>query len=338
MAVLWCGGEDIDFPKNGPVQVYTVAGQFRAGYGRCALGTFTGASNYPQSNPFVGGAVTSAWLTFRILRDQADAVPVSTLLAGLVSSSKVASGLWIGTSAASNTRLALYTFDGTTKTALATESGNSFSVPNVILRIDVQLVSYGASATVTVYADGTQIITFSGDVRVDGLTNVDAVGIFASPLNSTREIPMSEIIVADEDVRAFPGLVTLALTGAGTTDQWTGIFSDVNGTTISDTTPNYTNTTAQDQQYNWTDLPAGAFIIKAVKIAARMTKSSSPAVTQVKLGYNSGGTVAFGTGATKPLTTAYVTYEQLDSTNPVTAVAFVQSEMNALQVDLRSLT
>jgi hypothetical protein len=146
----------------------------------------------------------------------------------------------------------------------------------------------------------------------------------------------SEFILADEDTRGFPGLMTMALTGAGTTDSWTGIFSTINQTVISDTTPNFTNTVTQDQQFNITDLTAGTFVIKAVKIAARMAVSATPTATQVKLGYNSGGSVAFGTGATKTPTTAYTTYDQLDATNPVTAAAWAQSDMNALQLDMRS--
>jgi len=73
-------------------------------------------------------------------------------------------------------------------------------------------------------------------------------------------------------------------------------------------------------------------------IAARMAKSQSPGVTQVELGYNSGGSVAYGTGATKALTTGYTTYNQLDSINPVTGVAWVQADMNGLQIDMQALT
>jgi hypothetical protein len=123
------------------------------------------------------------------------------------------------------------------------------------------------------------------------------------------------------------------LTGAGATDDWTGVYSTINQTTLSDANPNYVDINTKDQQFNITDLPSGAFIIKAVKIAARAAKAAGTP-TQIALGYNSGGSVAVGSDIA--LATAYATYESLDSINPVTAAAFVQSEMNALQVDVRS--
>ena len=129
------------------------------------------------------------------------------------------------------------------------------------------------------------------------------------------------------------GLVTLALTGPGSTDAWTGAYGTINQTTISDTTPNYTASAAQDQQFNVTDPPSGIFDVKAVKIAARAAKSGTP--TKIALGYNSGGTVAVGVA--KALTTAYATYESLDLVNPVTGVAFTVAEITALQLNARSV-
>jgi hypothetical protein len=241
--------------------------------------------------------------------------------------------LCLACSSASANKIALGTFDGTTFVQLAVESGSSLPA-STLLKIDMQLVNYGASATVNVYVSGVNVISFSGDVTVLSNTNLDQAVI---PGFSTNFSPLvSEIIVSTDDTRSFPGLVTLALTGAGTTDSWSGVFSTINQTTLSDASPNFTNTTAQDQQFNITDLPSGTFVINAVKIEGRMAVSATPTATQVKLGYNSGGTVAFGTGATKTLTTAYTTYEQLDATNPVTAAAWAQSDMNALQLDMRS--
>lgn len=326
MPILWCGSEDIDFPVGGTVVVSTTASHFRAGYARCAI---HGSAVYLHSNPFPAGAVTSCWLTF--FSYEPSNITTSDFLAGLVLSSTAASGLWVGSSTSSRTRLALFTFDGTTKVQLAAESGDSLS-PAVINRIDVQLVNYGATATVNVYLNGTLLITFSGDVRVGALVNIDAVGL-RGEIAGGNFINCSEFIVADEDTRSFPGLVTLALTGAGTTDDWTGVYSTINQTTLSDAAPNYTNVSDKDQQFNITDLPAGTFDIKAIKISARAAKAAGTP-TQIALGYNSGGAVAVG--PTLALTEAYATYEELDSVNPVTGVAFVQSEMNALQLNARS--
>lgn len=332
MSILWCGGEDIDFP-NGVTPLVDGSATFRrAGYARCSLGT-NGSTDLCKSVPFPGGAVTSCWFTARVYPNISfGSTPKLAVGLGL---SGTAKGLYVGASGGNTTKLALNKYNGTTATELATEAGNS--ITQALHRLDVQLVNYGSSATVNVYWDGALVITFSGDVSVSGVTNLDS--IFFNGGGSATYWNLSEVVVADEDVRAFPGLVTLALTGAGTTDDWTGTYSNINGTTISDANPAYVNVNAKDEQFNVTDLPTGTFVIKAVKIAARMAKSNDgPAVTQVKLGYNSGGSTGFGTGATKALTTAYATYEQLDLTNPVSSAAFVQSEMNALQLDMQSVT
>lgn len=329
MAILWCGGEDIDFPNNGTAAVITSSSTFRSGYARCSVDSST---NFATSNTFAGGAVTSFWATFRL--GFTNVTPTNLRMFGFTHSAATAgAGLWIGVSSPFG-KTTLFKWDGTTQTTLASETGTSI-INNGNNRIDVQVTSFGATATVNVYVAGVLVITFSGDVTVTGVTSIDSVvlGQVGGTSGTT-----SEVMLANEDTRAWPGLLTLALTGAGTTDQWTGLFSTINGTTFSDTSPNYTNVTAQDQQFNVTDPPSGAFAIKGVKITARMAKSASGAVSQVKLGYNSGGTVAFGTGATKAPTTAYATYEQLDVTNPVTGNAFSQSEITALQLDMQSLT
>lgn len=331
MSVLWCGGEDIDFVTGTP-GVDTGATHFRSGYGRCALFRSSGAV---RSNAFPGGAVTNFWVSYRVF------LTVATGQVPLVmsnSANAVSAGLAVHAGGGSSNQVELVRWDGTTATQIAIETGTSFSAA-VIHRLDIQVVNFGATANVNVWIDGTQVITATSvDTRGGSITTVDCVTVGGSG-SGNNQVPISEIIVADEDLRAWPGLLTMALTGAGTTNNWTNnTFSNINGTSFSDTNPTSVNTTGQDQQYNVTDTPSGTFTIKACKITARMAKSASPAVTQVKLGYNSGGSVAFGTGATKALTTAYATYEQLDATNPVTGNAFTQSEINALQLDMQSLT
>jgi len=334
MAILWCGGEDIDFPNGTLVAVSTVSTNFRAGYARCSIQQQT-QGGMAKGIPFPGGAVTSAWVTWRALSTNVNNITQRMFGFGLSGTVK---GLFVGTDSATASKLALCKYDGTTTTQLASETGTSWGI-NVIHRFDMNLVSYGASATVTVYLDGASIISFSGDVTVSGVTNVDSIFMGGSNVNVASDPQFSEIVVADEDTRSFPGLVTMAPNGAGTTTNWTNnAFTNLNGTTISDAQPVSSNTNAQLQEYNLIDLPTGTFVIKAVMIVARMAKSQAPGVTQVELGYNSGGSVAYGTGATKALTTGYTSYDQLDSINPVTGVAWVQADMNGLQIDMQALT
>ena len=59
MAVIWCGGEDIDFP-NGVIQVVTNSNYFRSGFARCGLNSNTGA----YTLPFAGQ--TSFWVSAQV--------------------------------------------------------------------------------------------------------------------------------------------------------------------------------------------------------------------------------------------------------------------------------
>jgi hypothetical protein len=337
MSVLWVGGEDIDFPVSisAPSFTFNATGR-RSGYARGGISNQATVANMFQSKTFPGGAVTSGWLSAQIYYN----ITGTSKLAVGVSLSTTAKGLYVGTNASTSSKLTLYKYDGTTLTALASESGTSVGAAGSIAKLDVQIVNYGATATVNVYLNSILLIAYSGDVTVSGMTNFDTVSLPGNGAGvSNPSWAISEIILANEDTRAWPGVMTLALTGAGTTNNWTNnTFSNINGTTISDANPTSVNVSAQDQQYNVTDLPAGSFVIPMVKISARMAVSASPAVTQVKLGYNSGGTVGFGTGATKLLTAVYATYEQFDSINPVTGLAWAQSDMNALQLEMQSLT
>jgi hypothetical protein len=331
MSILWCGGEDIDFPNGNPPIVTSTGGGFRAGYARCGLIPNISAS---QSATFAGGAVTSCWLSFREWWEvNGSNLGASTKIIGLTKSGTSGSGIWLSSPAAGGNRLAICKYDGSTRTELVVESG--FSYPHgTLLRFDIQVISYGASGTVNVYLNGVLVVTYTGNIAVSGVSDLDRIWLLGGH-DPAYGGGFSEIIVADEDTRAFPGLVTLALTGAGTTDDWTGAYTQINGTVISDASPVYVNTNNKDEQFNVTDLPSGAFRIKAVKLAARAAVSSSGATpTKIALGYNSGGTVAVE--ADQTLTTAYDTYESISQVNPVTSAEFVQSDMNALQINVRS--
>lgn len=323
MSVLWCGGEDIDFSLGAAITVSTTGAEFRSGYARCAVYT-NNDGVISKSSIFPGGAVTSAWLTARMFRSN-NSIDQKQIGLGR---SGTNSGLFIGTDSASSTKFAICKYDGTTTTQLANESGTSFSHAD-IMRLDMQVVNYGATATVNLYINGVLLVTYSGDVTVSGMTDFDS--IYTSRV--TYGTRFSEIIVANEDTRAFPGLLTMALTGDGTTTDWTGTFSTINGTTISDANPNYTNTNNLDQEFDVTNLPTGTFAIKAIKLAMRAAKAAGTP-TQIALGYNEGGTVTVEGDIA--LTTAYATYEQLDLLNPRTSAAWDSSIINALQIDARS--
>ena len=338
MGVIWAGWEDIQFQNGTPPGVDTTSGRFRAAFSRCGLSRTSTGGGASKGTQFPGGAVTTANVTWYVSEagfDTANVNPASIGGVGQFSSSK---GLVLGNAANGSLQLALYKYDGTTYTKLATESGASL---NFTGRIDMLILNYGATATVTVYLNQSPIpvITFTGDVTVSGMTNFDCFIWGPNLAGSGTSSTISEVIVSTDDTRAYLGLQTLALTGAGTTHTWTNnTFSNINGTAFSDLNPASDNNNGDIQEYTITPpISPGSFSYVAIIQAARMAKSAAPAA----LGYNDvtgGGGVGFGTGATKAPTISYGCYEQIDAVNPLTGVAFVQGSMTAMQLAAKAIT
>lgn len=335
MNILSAIGEDIDFELLGSATVDTTAGRFRSGWARCGIVMTQQTGAWARSYPFGGGAVTSAWLSFRVYPENLSGTSAPMIGLGLSGTS-----LYIGlaTSSSSANKVTLVTYNGSSLTVLATEGGASLAATTSI-KFDIQVSNFGATATVNVYANGTLIISYSGSTTITGMTNFDSVFlpvVVASNINWE----FSEIIVADSDTRALLGLNTLALTGAGTTTQWSNnTYTNINGISYSDASPTYVNVTAKDQEYTVGTAQPAVFSVVGVVISARVAVSASSSVAHVKLGYGSGGVGYFGTGAQKAPTVAFEDYQQIDQTNPITSAAWASSDITApLQLDIQSVT
>jgi len=327
MAILWCGGEDIDFPNGSAVSITTTGTYFRSAYSRCAI-CANSEGTTSKSKPFSGGAVTSAWLSSQIYHVSPGYDVTCGIGLGL---STLNSGLFFG--ATKGGYATIYKRNDVTETLLATSSSLVFGADTTVKKVDFHVSGYGATATVNVYIAGVLAVTYTGDVTVTGMTNFDSV--YISRQHNLGIFQCSEIAVSSTDTRNMIGLKTLAPTADGTTTDWTGDYSAVDEITISDADVDYSDTNAQDQEFAISDLPAGTFTIPACKIAVRTTKSEDASIGNIALGWLS-GTVAVGSN--QALTTAWATYEELDTVNPVTSNPWLQSEMNDLQINLRSAT
>ncbi len=324
MAVLWCGGEDLDFQQGSLPSVSTNSAFFRSGYARCAVG-LPAAGNAMKGNQFPGGAVTTAWMSFRMW---CYGWGTSNKIGGFGQFSSY-NGLFVGVASSNAHRIALYKFNGTTLTSLAAESGTSL-IDQQLQRFDIQVTNYGATATVNVYVDGLLVITYSGDVTVSGMTGMDCT-IFGPW--GPNWVFVSEVVVADEDTRTF-SLVTMAPNAAGGTDNWTGAYTNCNPVTINDASAVYTNTASELEEFNLLDLPSGTFGIKAVKISARAAISAGATADKIELGYGTNSSLSLGSAVS--VTTAWACYERLDTQNPVTSAQWQQTEMNPLQLAMES--
>ncbi len=328
MNILWAGGEDIDFPVIGGATVNTSAGTFRSGWARCSL-NINEFSTVTRGNPFNRGAQTSAWITCRYYPSAIYSGSAYALVGFGLSGTNSALVIGVGNSG----KTVLGTVSSGTFATLASEAGNSLSASNTLVKLDMQVTSYGATATVNIYVNGNLVINFSGNVAVAGMTNFDHVYVTSYEESSS----FSEFFVADSDTRALLGVQTLAPIGAGTTTQWSNnTYTNINGTSYSDANPTYVNTTAKDQEYTVTAPTPAVFSVIGVVQSARACIPSGSTPTALKLGYGSGGVGHFGTGASKSPTVGFADYQQIDQINPITGVAWTAADLTGFQLDMQS--
>lgn len=318
MNIYWCGGEDIDFPGATQLNMELLSTYFRSGYARIAISN----PSLRNSLPFESGELTSAFATIRAWLDNG----TSSKYFGLVKSGSGGKGIYFGTGAA-NLRAAIWIYDGTTWTKLAEEAGASLPYKSTANgHLIMQLSSYGASATVKLFHGATELLSYSGDVSIAGVTGFDAFG-----WGGAGTFKASECIVCDLHPSTL-SLVTHYPNAAGDANAWTGAYTDIDEAAISDADAVYVDSAAQDAQFNLRPTPAGTFAVDAIKIVARACKTGDAAVGTVALGVKSDGTVDVDAG--HALTTAWETYERIEPT--INGSQLTTALLDALQLNLRS--
>lgn len=334
MAILWVGGGDLDFPYLGTLST----GDTGFAAGRCRKWMCRNTAGWPPARgiAFPGGAIQSAWLGCFFYSGQINA-DNGILVIGFTHSSKLlGEGLYLSVTNTSKFRLCK--FDGSTVTQLAIESGTTFNTTGWY-KVDIQVTGYyasGSSCNVKVYvappgAVSTCIIDYTGDPTVSSLQNLDCVGIVGSPTN-TREI-VAEVVVADEDTRAFIVSENYP-NAAGDSLQWTGAYTVLDDPVVDDADYAYVNTNDQIALYNLVNSPAGSYGVRAVQISARALRSGDSTPGKLALGVKSGGNTS--DGSDQSLQPAWMVYQRLMTQNPTTSAAWQQSEIDGLQVQLKS--
>jgi hypothetical protein len=338
MSILWCGSEDVDFPNGGvAISTVTTTTYFRSAYTRASIAA---ASGHAYSNGFQGGTVTNLWFSFQLgfsAQNSNGSQRTGALCAG-VGNTSLTNGTGIFIQTASNTGLSISKFDGTTITALATGFGGVNTNGVEVVRIDLQIINYGASATLNLYVNGVFYCTFSGNALVGSLTNFNCVNLWTSPSgNFGASACGSEFIVADEDTRSM-SLRTLAPAALGTTTQWAGAVTNANPVVIADANYVTTNVATQDEQFTTSGLPTGTWAPRLVKMTSRGASTASATATQWTPGFNLGGTVSVVGGTTHTPGVTFGSFEDFWTTNPVSGVAWTAADLAAanFQLDLRS--
>lgn len=329
-AILWAGGEDIDFP-NGSAPCTATNGYFRSGFARASLWA-CGNGAISISNPFTGGAITSGWISFRASAWQY--LQNNQRFVGF-GKSGTGSAIFLGSDSGNSNKMALWKYDGTTFTEIASETGTSYLNTGTVYKFDMQIISYGASATVNVYLNGgaSPLFSYTGNVLAGSATTLDEVVLSGyANYGSNYYENYSEIFVSDSDTRLL-SLATLAPNAAGDLNQWTGAYTNINPATINDTSVVSDTTSGDTFECKLNSLPSGNFSILGVKVGARTAKYGA-GLTSIAVGVKTNATVSVP-GATA-LGTAFTETETYYPINPVTSANWTSTEINALQINLKS--
>ena len=231
MTYLFIGGEDHDFTKLGGCVVNTATtAARRTAYARCSLEVDSTSATDGWQGAFSAPASTF-WFTGRVYHNNCGPGTLGDIFSVLDGTTR---RLVLKMSASNGKYQLIKRTAAGTNTTLATAAPNI--PPNVLYKLDL-FVDYGAGGRVQLYADGTLLIDYSGDVTTDGATALSGfvLGSVAGSGATTYASLWSEIIAATQDTRAL-SLVTLPPSGAGATWAWTGAYTDLNEVTTNDAT------------------------------------------------------------------------------------------------------
>jgi len=217
---------------------------------------------------------------------------------------------------------------------VATQLGSNFSLPFSTSSVDKLdfYIDYQAAGTFTVYLNGIQVFTYSGDVTTDGTTTL--TGLRLASLGHSRNFNWSEVMLTDFDTRSW-NLQTLAPVANGNThnfDTGSPAASNVNEITLSDATLDGSTSAGQIDQYTLPAIASGTYSIVSIGVSARLQKGSS-GPSKMDLGVRSGGSDYWSSDQT--LTTAWTDYQNWWMTDPNTSATWAALPTN---IGLKSVT
>lgn len=324
--VLWAAaGEDIDVTTDtDTVTAVTTAGCLNAGYTRQAVGpTQQNAGNH-FIKPTVAwtAAATTFWTRFYWSHSCASTL---TIWSGATDYDWVrwydASGvLRLSLRLNDSEQVLLYKHDATPTATLLATSSNSITSQSFL---DVY-IDYQASGTFAVYNGGTLIHSYSGDVTTNSVTALKEVR-FGQALHSAAGATAryNEMIVSTTDSRGMR-VVSLPPQADGNAMQWTGAYSDIDETTLSDADFITTDADSQKAQVTIGALPAGTWSVPAIVQVARMNRGAT-GPQQIQWTARVSGT-DYNSGSVG-LNLALTTQGFIRATNPATSAAWTAAEL-----------
>ncbi|MDI6752780.1 MAG: hypothetical protein QME78_00110 [Thermodesulfobacteriota bacterium] len=233
----------------------------------------------------------------------------------------------------------LYTGDSVTLVATGTATFNT----DVWTLLELYIKIADSGGVLTLRVNGISDASFTGDTKPGTDTTVDS--LFWAGTSNAVYVYIDDIILFDTTGtvnNSWPNNLKVGLlqaNGAGNSTQWTpsagSNWSCVYAIPPSDVDYVKVNVVDRIDLYTLGDLPAEAKGIHALFLTARASKEGAPNVNNLQLALRTGGANYFS--ASKALPTVPGMLVNIWEQNPGTAAGWQASEVNALEIGLKSI-
>jgi len=218
------------------------------------------------------------------------------------------------------------TFAGTLTTSSATR-----------VTWDIHYKIHASLGEIHIYQDGTLAYTFTGDTSTNGSNAIRYVR-FTGGRATTKYV--SEIVAATESTVGWKVSNLAPITGTQDFSAWTGDYSYIDEYNYQEDGSVFANTADATSSFAIDDLDASlaGMVVKAVVACARVLSTPGATTPNIDVGLSISSTFySGGTTTLDPLDGA-TRVVNIFETNPATATAFTQSDVNGLQLALRAKT
>lgn len=219
-----------------------------------------------------------------------------------------------------------------TNTDLSVSSSTAI-VANVWTWIGIKVVIHDTTGEITLYQNGVQTATYSGDTRVGGTGVVTGINFHWRYTSSPYgEIYFDDFICSDSQIYSSRHVYSLYPTGAGNYAQWTpsagSNYQNVDEDNVDDnTTYNSSSTPNQLDSFSLENCTPSTIEAAKVQLFTYHDDAGPHSVApNLRIGttdYN---------GSTVATTAAYAKVDQIYTVSPASSVAWTQSEINGLEL------
>lgn len=202
--------------------------------------------------------------------------------------------------------------------------------------IDVKIIVHASTGEFRVYKDGTEVLTYTGDTSIDN-TSFGRIH-FKGQTGATKEMNISQFIAASESTVGWK-LATLIATANGANGAWTGDYTAVDEFPLNTADYIESDTTGQVETYVASDIDSSysTYNVKAVVVAARAANDSGSTITDLQFAVRTASTNYFSANAGLTKDGTDYSVQQIWETNPNTTAVWTQSDVNGLEIGVKSV-